>query len=582
MEDYKTDNDFWKKNNEAFLLRYHNSLDKFVLRQDTERANNAKEFKNEKADYYQIFSYSDTSLLKFILGFEDIERVVQLYSDRRAAARFVFYIPEATTFLKICTEMDLSTIISDSRVYIFVGEYSEEKLLREIGDILTLEYVNNMSYVVLYEKSRCIQEERAFRDTIWHIYMQREIEKKTYQYYGTLPCINELYALSVLHKNHVVSMFIEKIPDRNMPIILVGAGPSLQNNVKELIKAKKKSLIVCASHAVRVMQNEGIRPDLIAEIESRYWPFCNEIDRDNHILISSRASIEDQKYFEGNCVYFSFDQNIFPCQEIIKEMVLTDNSGSVMTEVFELFVKYGFKKFIFVGQDLAYSEEGYTHANAEYQEEPAGTKRVYVQGKKRALVESRYDWIRYREYYEKQLELHPEIVILDATDGGALIKGTKICSLSTAIDEFCEKEYPITEIIKSLPKAQTQEEKKELRTEMLKRKEELDMIALQIPRAIMDNQKLQELVENGQNNTGIFSWIATQYDEKYHQILDSDVSKLLLFYSEGMLQEYLERKLEVEEKNRIKEKLKLEKDLFQILNKSIIELSDYIKETWTA
>ncbi|MCR5128363.1 MAG: DUF115 domain-containing protein [Lachnospiraceae bacterium] len=403
----------------------------------------------------------------------------------------------------------------------------------------------------------------------------------TYRHFGTLPCRNELFALSVLNKSSLASALFKRLTDRNMPVVLVGAGPSLEKNVKELREVNKRALIVSASHSLRILQREGIVPDLIAEIDSKDWAFLEGENTACHLLISSQASLADQKQQVGRCIYFSFDQNIFMLQELQEEPVLSDNSGSVLTEMFELFVKYGFSRFILVGQDLAYSKEGDTHAGGEYQNEISGRKHIRVPGKHGDFVESRYDWIRFRDYYERQITNHPELTVLDATAEGALIKGAKVISLSDAINEVCSKEYPISEWLEKLPKAQSQDSYICMRKEMVKKTEELKTIALQIPRALMDNRRIQMMVNSGQMDSGIYTWICSQYDSKYHQILDGDASKLLLFYCEGMLQDYIANKLSVEAEDKILEKLILEEQLFTILEEKSKELIQYMEELWT-
>ena len=571
----------WRINNEAVLGRYQCSLKELAQKVIGEELG---EFEAVEASTPMgIAGNPDTALLRFFFGFDDVEHILHLCGDDRPGARFIFYIPELSIFLQVCAEQDLSELIMDTRVRLVLGKHSVEELFKVIGDMLSYEYLKSTVYAVLSCKSNGeLQQERIYREAICQVYGQRETEVATYREFGTLPCRNELFALSVLNRNHLASALFQKLTDRRMPVILVGAGPSLERNVSELRQAKNKALIVCASHACRILRKAGIEPDLIAEIDSMDCSFCESTDPGIRLLISARASLADQKNFSGRCIYFSFDRNIFPVDELGREMELSDNSGSVMTESFELFIRYGFTRFIFVGQDLSYSTEGYTHAGGEYQTEASERRHLLIPGKDGGEVESRYDWIRFRDYYESRLKVYPELMILDATDGGALIKGTRMMSLPEAINEFCIKEYPIGEWLGELPKAQTTERYESLRLEMVKKTEKLKGIALQIPRAVMDNKRLQEMLRNGQEGTGMFSWICSQYDAKYHQILDSDASRLLLFYSEGMLQDYLTEKLAVEGEDKISRKLELEERLFTGLEEKTAELIEYMEELWAS
>jgi hypothetical protein len=55
---------------------------------------------------------------------------------------------------------------------------------------------------------------------------------------------------------------------RTLPAIVVGAGPSLDNNIEDIRALKGKVVIISASSALRVLLENGIRPDIHCELEN--------------------------------------------------------------------------------------------------------------------------------------------------------------------------------------------------------------------------------------------------------------------------------------------------------------------------
>ncbi|MBR3525401.1 MAG: DUF115 domain-containing protein, partial [Lachnospiraceae bacterium] len=190
---------------------------------------------------------------------------------------------------------------------------------------------------------------------------EKAVEVATYRHFGSMPCKNELYALSALGRNHLAGDFFDALPDRDIPVILVGAGPSLDKNAKELSAAKGKALIIAATHALRTLQKYSVRPDILAEVDPKDFDFLEGLETGGMFaFLSSRTSRKTQTCLDGRVVYYDFAQELFPFPGIQGQPGNPENPGSVMNEFFDLFRIQGFKTFILAGQDLAYGADGST------------------------------------------------------------------------------------------------------------------------------------------------------------------------------------------------------------------------------
>ncbi len=56
-------------------------------------------------------------------------------------------------------------------------------------------------------------------------------------------------------------------------------------------------------------------------------------------------------------------------------------------------------------------------------------------------------WLTFLRWFENAISQTEGRIVIDATEGGAKIEGTKIMTLREVIDQYCQKQYPIQETI---------------------------------------------------------------------------------------------------------------------------------------
>ena len=268
---------------------------------------------------------------------------------------------------------------------------------------------------------------------------------------------------------------------KGKPAILVAAGPSLDDNVEELKKAKGKALILCVDTAYRILLKHNILPDIVVSID---------------------AGKLSMKHFEGipdiPGVYCLFDPEVYPgmlrkykwprfVSDLKKinlfkvwdhygEMGEIPKGATVAQTSFYLARYTGADPIIFMGQDLSYPKGlGITHAdgaalrgslpidpeNPEMLLEkdpfsPGGLRKVApiwvdgVKGEKVATVPNMYSYLRELEH---QVAL-TDARCIDATEGGAVKRGMDIMPLRDAINEFCFQDTDVAGTLATLYKKQ--------------------------------------------------------------------------------------------------------------------------------
>jgi hypothetical protein len=113
-----------------------------------------------------------------------------------------------------------------------------------------------------------------------------------------------------------------------------------------------------------------------------------------------------------------------------------------------------------VGQDLAFAEDGRTHAAGTMHEGTLYTadenlERFYVQGNDGGKVLTNRLFNEFRLFIETWIQVYADRRYINATEGGALIAGTQITALREVIDTYCRQ--PV-EVKKAILEAQQEQQ----------------------------------------------------------------------------------------------------------------------------
>ncbi len=230
-------------------------------------------------------------------------------------------------------------------------------------------------------------------------------------------------------------------------IYLIGAGPSLDKNFMELKNVPENSIILSTGTAFRKLINNEIRPDYVIETDANErirWHFRNVENETIPMLLLSTATYELVKRYAGE-KYLIFQKDYQKAEDFVANnsvgnagYTLYETGGSVMTAALDIGIQMGCKKVVFLGLDLAYTDN-YAHASGtsrrEIPKENDGLKQIEdINGN---LVLTNKPFNIYRKWIESRIERekNSDIQFIDATEGGAKIKGTNIKTLKEVLTE---------------------------------------------------------------------------------------------------------------------------------------------------
>lgn len=224
-------------------------------------------------------------------------------------------------------------------------------------------------------------------------------------------------------------------------IYLVGAGPSLDKNFLELKNVSEDSIILSTGTAFRKLMSSGIRPDFVMETDPNERVkkhFRNMESETVPLLLLSTATHELVKAYAGK-KYLFFQKDYKKAEEVAKEKSYTvyETGGSVMTAALDVAIKMKCKRIVFLGLDLAYTDN-FAHAlgtsRREIPKESIGMKQVEDIYGNMILVNKPFDM--FRKWIEKRIEKskHLDIQFIDATEGGVKIARTEIKRLKEVLE----------------------------------------------------------------------------------------------------------------------------------------------------
>jgi len=242
---------------------------------------------------------------------------------------------------------------------------------------------------------------------------------------------------------------------QGVPAFIIANGPSLDKNINELKKIERKGLIISTESAIIPLLRNEIKPNILTIIERTIYTYLYHFENvpypeDMALICLGLVDKRVLPSFPGQKI------PVFRNTEAINQWVnnhlgdggAIDAGANVSHLAFELAVFLGADPIIFVGQDYAYGPEGVTHSkDAVYQEEKGKRAReimkskpvVYVESNEGTMIPSNQIWKDFRLGLEQKIASHPEKTVINATEGGARIRGAGCDRLSKVIEEYCSK-----------------------------------------------------------------------------------------------------------------------------------------------
>ncbi|MFO7736610.1 MAG: 6-hydroxymethylpterin diphosphokinase MptE-like protein [bacterium] len=238
--------------------------------------------------------------------------------------------------------------------------------------------------------------------------------------------------------------------------VLVASGPSLDKNIDLLREIQHNTIIFSCDASLEALLKRGVTPHFVASLERNdatiglYEGLEAHTDEMKKIVFMGLPLIKrgiydicTEQYGMTTCTIYreyphfrwlGIERGAVPCGK------------SVANLIFLALKRLGISRIILVGQDLSYSVDGAHHSSLAEEAGKAWDKvntgdqshnyladEFYVKGNYVEKIKTKRVWNIFRTSYEKDIANYNGEVI-NATEGGAYIDGTKLMTLREVID----------------------------------------------------------------------------------------------------------------------------------------------------
>ncbi|WMJ83322.1 motility associated factor glycosyltransferase family protein [Oscillospiraceae bacterium LTW-04] len=384
--------------------------------------------------------------------------IFEIFAHKMPHTLVVVFEQDLFLFKAMLYHFDFEPIIKSGKLIFFVGDNSQFE--QDFSDLF-----GSLNFFSCTYPAFCFTPaaQRNFKKQYLAIYQFVFTRLSLLTFYIGNDHLDNLIGLCNLIANAGAiarNPYLSCLKDRykGTPAFIVANGPSLDKNIDQLKDIAGKGLVISVESAIVPLIKNGIKPDVLTIIErskeTYSYHFENRSLPDDMALICL-AMVDKQVFpaFDGATI------PVFRSGEAINQWVngnlgdgsAIDAGSNVSHLALELAAYFGASPIVFVGQDYAYGTTGTTHSrDASYYEKTGEEARalieslpvIYVEGNDGTQIATNPLWNSFKMGLEIKIAAHPNILFLNATQGGAKIAGTKCVPLTKIIAQYCTKEVP--------------------------------------------------------------------------------------------------------------------------------------------
>lgn len=243
---------------------------------------------------------------------------------------------------------------------------------------------------------------------------------------------------------------INKLQNRDTAVI-VSTGPSLSKQLPLLKEIAPYVTLFCIDASFPILYKNGIKPDVVLSLErveataKFYTDTPEQAQEDVVFAITSIVHPKLKNAITKGVKQFSMRPFGYTNMFGFHEYGYLGIGMSAANMAYEMVVHSRFKRCILIGQDLAFGEDGSSHAqDAVYGSNEVKPKEQKVFVEKYGgggEVETTLVWKLFLQFFETDIAHTPyKIEVINATEGGARIHGAKEMAFKDAINLIEKKE----------------------------------------------------------------------------------------------------------------------------------------------
>ncbi len=442
----------------------------------------------------QKLGNTDFGTVVLVIGFSDGRALRELLNTVSKETIVLVYEPSIELFIHILHEYDVADLFQNHEFVLIVEELNGNELKNVIKQAVKIENLPKMKTIVMGNYERLFADRVKSVIAVLNKYVADLCTHwNTCVTFTNETIINSIKNYKYMYRHYSINALCHTLPE-NVPVIVVAAGPSLDKNIELLSKAKGKACIIACDTALKPLLRRGIIPDFFVVVDPRKPLELFEHPQIQDIPMISGLNIPYQimEQHTGKKVLYldvgyatELLKFVFEGKTKIlkKGMGIVPTGGCVATTAFSAGRLMGTKTIILVGQDLALTGEK-EHAEGTFKKDRKfnleSQSLPKVEGINGEMIPTLKNLKAYLEWFEEQIKIYSDLEVIDATEGGALIHGSKILTLEETIDTYCVEEFNQENYWKKIEPHFSEDERVKAITFFRKIPEELEYIKKQV------------------------------------------------------------------------------------------------------
>jgi hypothetical protein len=237
---------------------------------------------------------------------------------------------------------------------------------------------------------------------------------------------------------------------KNKPLIIVSAGPSLEEEYEHLraIKEQGTAFIFAVGSANKALIANGIIPDAVCTYDPQdinYAVFTKMLEGnviDVPMIYGTSVGFETLKYYPGPKLHMITTQDTvtpYYMGESVHSLKRINDAPTIAAVTLQLACELECNPILLVGQNLALKGKQRYSIEIENEKEKNDERienTVMVEDVHGNLIKSTKGFINMRTYLEQYLLFYKNIEVINTTNGGAAIKGANFMPLEVSMEKY--------------------------------------------------------------------------------------------------------------------------------------------------
>ncbi len=332
-------------------------------------------------------------------------------------------------------------------------------VVRKISDFKSQFPFNNPPELILELSGPCPPSGKHIeeaKEEIKSLVLIASVSRNTIKTFGPRWFQQGLQNLPAIANSQSLADFRDSF--KGLPMIMVSPGPSLDKNIQALKQAKGRAILIAPVQSMRRLHAEGIYPDFYMVIDPL------DLTSEPHAFID----LQSIKPYQALIVGGSCHPNVVSAPFARKYVFGSASSSSWLTDLFgdeqvntagtsvavtgmNIGLSWRCNPIILVGQDLAFTDGLQYAGRKQAGTDAAGLFELdgYHGGKVKTSYGYKVAHYEFEMIAERVLNSGKNISIINATEGGACIKGFTQKPLHAVIEELPENDGIVRKIIQS-------------------------------------------------------------------------------------------------------------------------------------